>query len=399
MTELLSPGGDLEKIKTAFYFGADAVYCGGPCLQLRAESAGLTVEELREAATYAHGINKKLYVTVNAFARSHDFIELKSYLRLLEEIGANAVIVSDIGVLEAAAEFVPYLPVHVSTQASCLNYRSANVYHKLGAKRIILGRELSLNEIRVIRDNTPPELELEAFVHGAMCMAYSGRCLISAYLTGRDANRGDCAQSCRWRYHLVEQKRPNEYYPICEDGQGTTILSSRDLNTLSIIQAIRNAGVSSFKIEGRMKSVYYVAAVTNAYRHALDMSAPLEVLESEVRTVSHREYSTGFYEGGIKDTTPAGAENMQDCIFIAVVRGFSNGIAEIELRNRFAVGDRLEILSPAGFGNQFTVTCITDEAGNELIAANIVQQKLFLACPLPLKPGDILRKRLQHGET
>ena len=264
MTELLSPGGDLEKIITAFRFGADAVYCGGPAMHLRASDTSLSMDTLAEAAQYAHSLDKKLYVTVNSFARNSTFATLPEYLRQLQSIGADGIIVSDLGVLSVAAETVPYLPVHISTQASCLNYQAANQYYQLGAKRIVLGRELSLDEIKEIRDKTPPELELEAFIHGAMCMSYSGRCLISAYLTGSDPNNGGCAHPCRWKYSLVEEKRPGEYFPVVEDDDGMAILSSKDLNTISFIHQIKAAGISSFKIEGRMKSPYYVAVVTNA---------------------------------------------------------------------------------------------------------------------------------------
>lgn len=393
MFELLSPGGDMEKIETAFLYGADAVYCGGPSMHLRAQPAAMTLEKLGEAARYAHSLGKKIYVTVNAFARNDDFLTLPDYFRELNRLGADAVIVSDLGVLAVACESAPELPVHISTQASCLNYQSASMYHKLGAKRIVLGRELSLDEIREIREKTPPELELEAFVHGAMCMAYSGRCLISAFLAGRDSNRGDCAQPCRWKYKLVEETRPDESYPIFEEEGATTIMSSKDLSTISFINEIKDAGVTSFKIEGRMKSPYYVATVTNAYRHALDGTAPLDVLEREIRSASHRDFSSGFYFGQLKDAPSAGDGYIHDCVFIAVVKGYRDGIIEIEQRNRFSVGDTLEVLSPVRMGEKFTVTGISDEFGNEVVTAPHPKQKLFLDCPLALSPGDILRRR------
>ena len=397
MVELLSPGGDMEKIRAALHFGADAVYCGGPALHLRAQPAAMTMQRLEEAIRYTHERQKKIYVAVNAFARNDDFAALPDYLRQLCAFGADAVIVSDLGVLRTAAETVPDLPVHISTQASCLNYQSANQYYQLGARRIILGRELSLGEIRRIREKTPPELELETFIHGAMCMAYSGRCLISAFLTGRDANRGDCTQPCRWKYSLVEQSRPAEAFPVYEEQGATTIMSSRDLKTLSFLDEIIAAGVTSLKIEGRMKSPYYVATVTGAYRRALDGAAPPDTLEKELDCTSHREYSSGFYFGQLGGAPPDGSEYVQDCVFIAVVTGRRGKSIEIEQRNRFFVGDTLEVLSPDSLGESFTVTEIKDESGQTLTAAQQPQQKLLLDCPFALRPGDILRRRKQDA--
>jgi putative protease len=393
MCELLSPGGDIEKLKTAFIFGADAVYCGGPSMHLRALDTSMTMRGLSDGIEYAHALGKKVYVTVNAFARNGDFIGLNEYLQELKAIGADAIIVSDLGVLSAAVQAVPELPVHISTQANCLNYMSALMYYRLGAKRIILGRELSLSEIREIRDKTPPELELEVFVHGAMCMAYSGRCLISAYLTGRDSNRGDCAQPCRWRYRLIEEKRPDESYEIRQQENETTILSSRDLNTLSFIHEIKAAGVTAFKIEGRMKSAFYVATVTNAYRRALDRSAPLDVLERELRSVSHRDFTSGFYFGELPGEPPARDGYMRDCVFVAVVTGFKDGLLEVEQRNRFSVGEVLEVLSPDSIGKMLPVTKIMDADMNEMKSAPHPRQKLYLSCGIDMKAGDLLRRR------
>ncbi|MDD6189000.1 MAG: U32 family peptidase [Clostridiales bacterium] len=391
--ELLSPAGDFEKLKTALYFGADAVYLGGPFMHLRAAPTEFTMENLKTAIDYAHVLGKKVYVTVNAFARNSDFEALPEYLRNLHSISADGIIVSDLGVIALAAETVPELPVHVSTQASCVNYVSANTYYKMGAKRIVLGREMSLDEIKELRDKTPPELELEAFVHGAMCMAYSGRCLISAFLAGRDSNRGDCAQPCRWRYNLVEESRPDEVMPVFEDEQGTTIMSSRDLKTIDFLDKIIDAGVTSFKIEGRMKSPYYVATVTNAYRKAVDHSAPLELLEDEIRSASHREFSTGFYFGKIKHEPPAPDGYKQNAQFSAVVLGSDGERVKIEQRNRFFLGDTLEVLSPNSTGEKLRVEEMWDEEGNAVEAAPHPQQKLYIKSSLNLQAGDILRKR------
>jgi len=394
MIELLSPGGDFEKIKTALYFGADAVYCGGPSMHLRAKPTAMSMEELSRTIDIVHSAGKMIYVTVNAYARNEDFDYLPEYIKGLQKIGADAIIVSDIGVLTMAKEAAPELPVHVSTQASCLNYSAANTYHKLGASRIILGRELSIPEIKELRDKTPPELELEAFVHGAMCMAYSGRCLISAFMTSRDSNRGDCAQPCRWKYQLVDKEKSEEQYPIYETSDGTTILSSRDLNTIRFVEEIKAAGITSFKIEGRMKSPYYVATVTGAYRRALDGFADIDLLEREIYAASHRDFSSGFYFGELKNAPASGDGYVQDCTFIAVVKGETqNGRVHIQQRNRFYVGETLEILSPNSIGRSFAVESIQDDGGRELDYAPHPQQSLTVNCPYPLQEGDILRRR------
>ena len=394
MTELLAPGGSQEKIQTAFRFGADAVYCGGPAMHLRASDTSLSMDELAASIGHAHTLHKKLYVTVNAFTRNRDFEALPDYLKQLHSMQADGIIVSDLGVLSVAAKTVPDLPVHISTQASCLNYEAAMLYYQLGAKRIVLGRELSLDEIKEIRDKTPPELELEAFIHGAMCMAYSGRCLISAFLTGRNPNNGGCAHPCRWNYHLVEEKRPNEYFPVIENDQGMTILSAKDLKTIAFIDQIQKAGINSFKIEGRMKSPYYVAVVTNAYRHALDADTDIALLEEELLSVSHREYSPGFYLGSMQNAPSAEGGYQQDSVFIAVVKDVIDGRIEIEQRNKFSVGDVLEVVSPKALGQRFPVTAMWDMDGNEVQSAPHPQQTLFLKCPLCLHQGDILRRRL-----
>ncbi|MBO4331016.1 MAG: U32 family peptidase [Oscillospiraceae bacterium] len=394
--ELLSPAGDMEKLKAAVYFGADAVYCGGPGLHLRAAAAAFDRETLAEAVSYVHGKGKKIYVAVNAFARSDEIDTLPQYVRFLSSCGADAAIVSDLGVLSVLRRYASELPVHISTQANCTNYAAARQWYELGAQRVILARELSLEEIKTIRDNTPPQLELEAFVHGAMCMAYSGRCLISAYLAGRDSNRGDCAQPCRWSYRLTEEKRPGESCVIEEDGRGTAILSSRDLCALELIDELKAAGIYSFKIEGRMKSPYYAATVTNAYRRALDGSADTETLMKELACASHREYSTGFYLGSIKNEPPAHDGYMQDCIFAAVVKAGRRGeLYELEQRNRFTLGQRLELLSPHSIGESFAAEYMENEDGESISDAKRPMQRVYVRSPLELSEGDMLRIRLQ----
>ncbi|MCR4771958.1 MAG: U32 family peptidase [Oscillospiraceae bacterium] len=395
--ELLSPAGDMEKLKAAVRFGADAVYCGGPGLHLRSSAAAFDRETLAEGIDYVHARGKKIYVALNAFARNDEIDALPEYIRFLSSAGADAVIVSDLGVLSELRRWAPELPAHISTQANCTNYASARRWYELGAQRVILARELSVEEIKKLRDCTPPQLELEAFVHGAMCMAYSGRCLISAYLAGRDSNRGDCAQPCRWNYRLEEEKRPGEYYEIIEeDGRGTAILSSRDLCALELIDELKAAGICSFKIEGRMKSPYYVATVTNAYRHALDGTADTETLMKELSCASHREYSTGFYHGGIKNEPPAHDGYMQDCIFAAVVKEGRRGeLYELEQRNRFGLGQRLELLSPNSLGESFELRYMEDEDGERTGEAVHPMQRVYVRSPLKLSEGDMLRIRLQ----
>ena len=393
--ELLAPAGSMEALKTALYFGADAVYCGGPLLQLRAGSAGFTFGELREAADYTHGLGKKLYVTVNCFAENGEIGQVGDYARKLKALGADAVIASDLGVIAELREQCPELPVHVSTQANCLNYKTVNVYHGMGASRVVLGREMTLAAIEELRGKIPPEMEIEVFVHGAMCMAYSGRCLLSSFLANRSGNRGECAQPCRWSYFLIEGKRQNMLFPVVEEGESTAIFSSADLNCISFLDRLEQAGVKSFKIEGRMKSPYYVATVVNAYRHRMDGTASLEQCEAELDCASHRPYSTGFYFGQMKQDPYNDGAYHRTCDFIGVALGEAGeGQYVVEQRNRFAVGDTLEILSPSSMGLSFRVERITGDDGLDRQEAHLVQEKVTVPCPYPLFPGDILRKRL-----
>jgi len=390
--ELLAPAGDIECLETAFRFGADAVYLGGPILQLRASNVAFTMEKLENAIKIAHSLNKKVYLTMNSFAKNTEIELVKEYSRKVYELGIDAVIISDIGLLSTVHEEVPQLEIHVSTQANCQNYAAANTYYKLGAKRIVLGREMTIEEIKTLRKNTPKDLEIEAFVHGAMCMSYSGRCFISQYLTNRSANRGECTQPCRWKYHLVEQTRPNEFFPIEEDGKVTTILSSRDLNCISFIDELINAGVTSFKIEGRMKSPYYVATVVNAYRHRLDGDISLDVLQHELNCASHRPYSSGFYYGELEKYVPdLDTPYEQECIFVAVVKDYKDGFALIEQRNRFAKGDLLEILSPNSIGKSFNAEKLINMDNIEVDVAPHPQEMLWVNCPHHVESGDILR--------
>ncbi len=394
MVELLAPAGDMECLKTAFKFGADAVYIGGPFMQLRSKVTGFSLENIGEAADYAHSLNKKLYVTVNSFAKDSEFKDIVEYGRKLKALNVDAVIVSDLGVISALREAVPELEIHVSTQANCQNAFAAKVYHQMGVKRIVLAREMTLDEIREFAKIIPKDLEIEAFVHGAMCMSYSGRCFISTYLTSRSGNRGECTQPCRWRYHLVEQTRPNEFFPVEESEKGTTLLSSRDMKCIDFLDQLTDAGVVSFKIEGRMKSPYYVATVVNAYRHAIDGTAPLDVLSTELDAVSHRPYSSGFYFGELERYMPD--DDMaykQEKVFAAIVKKCENGILTVEQRNHFKEGDVFEIISPHSIGLSFTVENMYNSLGEKVEKAPHPQETITINCPYQLSEGDILRKR------
>ena len=393
--ELLAPAGSMEALKTALYFGADAVYCGGPLLQLRAGSAAFTFEDLQQAAELVRARGKKLYVTVNSFVENGEIDQLGDYGKRLLEVGADAAIVSDLGAIAELRERCPELPIHVSTQANCLNYKTVNVYHAMGASRVVLGREMPLSAIEEMKGRIPPEMEIEVFIHGAMCMAYSGRCLLSSFLANRSGNRGECAQPCRWSYFLIEGKRQNMVIPVVEEGESTAIFSSADLKCVSFLDRLEQAGVRSFKIEGRMKSPYYVATAVNAYRHAMDGTATLEQCDAELDCASHRPYSSGFYFGEMKRDPNNDGLYHRTCDFIGVVlEDLGGGRYVVEQRNRFSVGDTLEILSPASMGLSFPVERIVGEDGLERDTAHLVQEKVTVECPHRLAPGDLLRRRL-----
>ena len=398
--ELLSPAGDMERLQTALRFGADAVYCGGPMLQLRAGAVGFSMNDLKTAADTAHALHKKLYVTVNAFARNDDIDAVGEYARALKRAGADAAIVSDLGLIRTMIREAPDLDIHVSTQANCLNYAAANVYYDMGAKRVVLGREMTLDQIIELRRRVPDDLELEAFVHGAMCMSYSGRCMISAYLTGRSANRGACTQSCRWKYHLMEETRPGEYFPVEEDENGMTILSSFDMNCMDFLDRLMDAGITSFKIEGRMKSPFYVATVTNAYRKRIDAlldgtadDHQLALLRRELNAASHRPYATGFYFGEMKRHAPDTGAYLQDTTFVGMVKSYADGRVVFEQRNRVFGGDVVEILSPDTLGASFTARDIIDANGISCCVASRPSEIYSMACDVPVHAGDLLRVR------
>lgn len=393
--ELLAPAGSFESLKTALHFGADAVYCGGPLLQLRASGAGFSFEELHRAVEYTHEYGKKIYVTVNCFAQNEEIKAIGEYANRLYDMGVDAVIVSDLGAVAQIHEKCPALPIHISTQANTQNYKTIEIYSKLGAERVVLGREMTMEQIEDLKGQIPEDTEIEVFVHGAMCMAYSGRCLLSSFLSNRSGNRGECSQPCRWNYYLMEEKRQNMFLPVIQDGEATAILSSTDLKAISFLDRLEKAGVKSFKIEGRMKSPYYVATVVNAYRQFMDGRASLEECEAELECASHRPYASGFYFGEAKADPNNNGLYTQTCSFIGMVlQDLGENRYLVEQRNRFSVGDTLEILSPEKIGMSFEVTSIIGKDGNEKESAQLVQEKVNIFCPQKLKVGDILRKRL-----
>ncbi len=397
--ELLAPAGDMNCLIAADRFGADAVYIGGPLLQLRAEKSAFSEENIDSAVKLLHSKNKKLYVTVNSFTKNSEIEPLKSYARTLYGLGVDAVIVSDIGAVRTIKQAAPNLEVHISTQANCCNYASALAYHEMGASRIVIAREMTIDEIAEMHAKIPEELELEAFVHGAMCMAYSGRCLISSYMNGRSGNRGECTQPCRWEYYLVERNRPNEYMKLEEYPDHSALLSSHDMKAIGFLDKLADAGIDSFKIEGRMKTEYYVSHVVNAYRRAIDKSAPLELLEEELGAISHRPYNSGFYFGELVHNHKNDGLYHWDCTFAGVaLDDCKDGKLLIQQRNFFKLGDTVEVLSPDSFGMKFTATKIVNENGEECESACHPQEILTLDCDAPVKKGDILRIRTAKQE-
>lgn len=399
MIELLSPAGNRERLEYALAYGADAVYMAGSRFSLRAFADNFEPDELKNALELVHSKGKKAYITVNIYAHNSDIDGMEDYFRFLYDIGADAVLVSDLGVLEAAKKGAPELPVHISTQANVTNYAAARFFCNAGAERIVLARELSIEEIALIHQKVP-QAELEAFVHGAACISYSGRCLLSDYLTGRSANQGKCAQPCRWGYELVPQGRTDSF-PITQDERGTYILNSKDLCMIDHLGELADAGVTSFKIEGRMKTAYYTAAVTNAYRRATDrLEAGLEpdpALKEELAKAANREFTTGFYFGPVQQGQRyESSKCRQSHEFSAVVFSSDGEYLTLEQRNRFRVGDVLEVLSPepSRCGRKFTVESIISSQGCSVQAAPNPQERVKVPCTLRLEYMDILRRKL-----
>lgn len=399
-TELLCPAGDFARLKAGVDFGADAVYLAGREFGMRTSSKNFG-EELPQAVAYAHERGVKVYLTCNTLPRNGELPRLPSALRFAAESGVDAFILSDIGVLSLAKQEAPDVEIHISTQAGVVNYLTARSFYEMGAKRVVLARELSLEEIAEIRAKTPPGLELEAFVHGAMCMSISGRCLLSNYLTGRDANRGDCAQPCRWKYALTEEKRPGQYFPVSEDDTGSYILNAKDLCLIDHLPALWKAGVSSFKIEGRAKSAYYAAVTAYAYRQAIDFyrshpeGEPLPGwIREEVDKVSHREYSTGFLFGTPGQEVKTGGY-VREYEVIAVATGWENGRVRLEQRNRFFDGEEADCLYPGEKPYRLLLTDLLDEDGNPIQAAPHPMMRLSAACTRPVAAGTLFRKKME----
>lgn len=399
MLELLSPVGDIERLYAALDYGADAVYLGGTMFGMRAQSAKFDADSLKLAADEVHSRGKRIYLTCNTLPRNDDLPLLEGFVRDACDAGVDALITTDIGVFMLIKKFAPDMEIHVSTQAGVVNYESARQFYNMGAKRVVLARELSLDEIAEIRAKTPDDLEIEAFVHGAMCMSFSGRCLISQYLVDRDANKGECAQPCRWNYALVEEKRPGEFYPIFEGEQGSYILNAKDLCMIDHLDKVAKAGVNSFKIEGRAKSTYYVSVVTNAYRMALDIykSSPDDYklpkwVHDEVFKVSHRPYCTGFFFGHPKDCQYYPSSGyIRDYDVAGIVTGCENGRIYGVQRNKFLRGDELEALLPGREPIPFKADELFDENGEPTEMANRATMNFSIASELVLPPNTILR--------
>ncbi len=427
--EILAPAGNFEKLRAAVNFGADAVYLAGNCFGMRSSAGNFTEEELYAAISYAHSRGVNVYVTVNTMPHTREYAFLEGYLRLLERAGADALIISDLGVFTLAKSTVPSIPIHISTQASAVSAQSCIAWHKLGASRVILARELTLDEIAEIRRSTPPELELEAFVHGSMCISYSGRCLLSNYITGRDANRGACTQPCRWEYRIYDSdavrdaserlpkpnsvqydieeiKRPGQRMTVIEDGGDTYTFSSRDLCMIDHIPELVECGLDCFKIEGRMKSIGYAATVTNAYRMALDayLASPDtytgdQTLIREVESVCHREYSTGFFFGtqAADAVTCSSGGYIREQAVLAVATEDTLKLADgsalpiFYQKNKFSVGETLELLTPGETGKPFTVTALLDENNTPITSVPHPGMRFSAEIPYEIHPGDILR--------
>lgn len=393
--ELLCPAGDWERLELAVAYGADAMYLAGTAFGMRAFAGNFSPEDLPRAVAYAHDRGVRVHVTVNTMPRNGEVERLPAYLEQLDAAGVDALILADLGAFTLAGKYAPRCERHVSTQQSIGNYETARAWYDLGARRVVLARELSLAEIAEIRAKTPPELEIETFCHGAMCVSYSGRCLLSNYMTGRDSNRGACAQPCRYQYALMEEKRPGEYFPVFEDEKGTYILNSRDMCMIDHLDAVMDAGIDCLKIEGRAKSGYYAAIVTGAYRHVLDDVAagrPVDpAWRDEVEHVSHRPYSTGFYFGQPGQYT-ANGRYIRDWQICAVVESCTpEGLATLSLRNKFAAGDTVEVVGPDSKPFSMVVPPMEDLEGNALLEPKTPQSRFTMRLPRPVPPLSFVR--------
>lgn len=405
--EILSPAGNLEKMRAAILYGADAVYLAGHIFGMRAAADNFSVDELKEAVRYAHERGVKVYLTLNTMPREYEYAMLREYLSELRDVGLDAMIIADVGVLALVKEIIPDMEIHISTQANATSAAACRAWHALGAKRVVLARELTLEEIKAIKANIPPELEIECFMHGSMCVSYSGRCLLSGHMVGRDANRGMCAQPCRWNYkirsyEIEEEKRPDCRMPIEEINGETFIMASRDTCTIEHIPELIEAGIDSFKIEGRMKSAYYTAVVTNTYKMAIDsyFSGEYEynpLWYRELESVSHRDYATGYYfsdshaDANLAPTTGY----IKDKAYLAVVTAYdeNSGLAECTQRNKMCAGDEMELLTPGSVGRPFSSRELYDKDGNPIEDTRHPYMKFFMKMPFAVKAGDIIRAK------
>ena len=404
--EVLSPAGDMESLNAALRFGADAVYLAGKQFGMRTASKNFSIEELYEACRIAHSLQKRVYLTCNTLPRNADLPAMPDFLREAASAGVDAFIIADLGVFEMAGRCAPDVERHISTQGGVINYESALAWYRMGAKRVVLAREMRLDEIAQLREKIPDDLEIECFVHGAMCVSFSGRCLISSYMTGRDANRGDCAQPCRWKYHLYEENREGQYFPVEERDGGTYLYNSRDLCMIDHIPELIAAGVDSLKIEGRAKSYYYAAVTTNAYRHAVDeyLSDPggdyhlSPWIREELEKISHRAYSTGFFFGTEPGQETVDGGYIRRYNAVAVCEESSvDGVAVITQRNKFLVGDVLDILPPDGHAYETRCLSLRNEEGEEVPSAPHPMQRLQITTDVPLVKGAVIRKKNVEG--
>lgn len=402
--ELLIPASSLEVLKVAVTYGADAIYIGGEMFGLRAKAKNFSSEDMRAGIEFAHEHGKKVYVTANITAHNRDLEGVREYFQELKEMKPDALIISDPGVFTIAQEVCPEIEVHISTQANNVNYATYNFWHKLGATRVVSARELSIAEIKEIRNHIPKELEIETFIHGAMCISYSGRCLLSNYFTGRDANLGACTHPCRWRYYITEENRPGEYLPIEENERGTYIFNSKDLCMIEHIPDIVDAGIDSLKIEGRMKTALYVAAVTRTYRKAIDdfYESPelyeknIPLYQEEISKCTYRQFTTGFFYGPTTHETQIYDSNtyVKEYTYLGIVRSTTeDGFAELEQRNKFSVGETVEIMKPSGENIQAVVKAMRDEEGNLMESCPHPKQKFYADFGIALDVYDLIRKR------
>lgn len=402
--ELLIPASCLEVLKTAVIYGADAVYIGGEAFGLRASAKNFSPEEMKEGIAFAHERNVKVYVTANILAHNRDLEGARAYFEELKEIAPDALIISDPGIFAIAKEVLPDMEIHISTQANNTNYGTYLFWHRMGAKRVVSARELSLAEIREIREHIPEELEIETFVHGAMCISYSGRCLLSSFLAGRDANQGACTHPCRWKYALVEEKRPGQYMPVEENDRGTYIFNSKDLCMIEHIPELIEVGIDSFKIEGRMKTALYVATVARTYRMAIDdylkdvdyYRQRLPFYREEISKCTYRQYTTGFFFGKPDQNTQIYDNNVyvREYTYLGTIEDeHENGLYRIEQRNKFSVGETIEVMKPDGTNVEAVVRKITDERGREQESAPHPKQVLYIDLGIKLNKYDILRRK------